>query len=77
MLSLISYYACLLFSHCSTNVKLTYSFFEIYFHMRKNQQKNTTNKTMYKMQSKEKTKKEQNEIKERAAKMCSNVLTST
>ena len=45
--------------------------------MRKNQQKNTTNKTMYKMQSKEKTKKEQNEIKERAAKMCFNVLTST
>ena len=31
-------------------------FFEkkIYFHMRKNQQKNTTNKTMYKRQSKEK-----------------------
>ena len=35
---------------------------------------------MYKRQSKEKTiehKKEQNEIKERAAKMCSNALTST
>ena len=32
-------------------------FFEkkIYFHIRKNQQKNTTNKTMYKRQSKEKT----------------------
>ena len=49
--------------------------------MRRNQQKNTTNKTMYKRQSKEKTiekhKKEQNEIKERAAKMCSNALTST
>ena len=42
--------------------------------MRKNQQKNTINKTMYK--NKEKTieyhNKEQNEIKERAAKMCSN-----
>ena len=41
--------------------------------MRRNQQRNTTNKTMYKRQSKEKTiekhKKEQNEIKERAAKM--------
>ena len=48
--------------------------------MRKHQQKNTTNKTMYKRQSKEKTieyhNKEQNEIKERAAKMCSNALTS-
>ena len=43
--------------------------------------KNTTNKTMHKRQSKEKTieyhKKEQNEIKERTAKMCSNALTST
>ena len=28
-------------------------FQKIYFHMRKNQQKNTTNKTMYKRQSKE------------------------
>ena len=49
--------------------------------MRKIQQKNTTNKTMYKRQSKEKTieyhNKEQNEIKERAEKMCSNALTST
>ena len=40
--------------------------------MRKNQQKNTTNKTMYNRQSIEKTieyhNKEQNEIKERAAK---------
>ena len=54
---------------------------KIYFHMRKNQQENTTNKTMYKRQSKEKTieyhNKEQNEIKERAAKMCSNAQTST
>ena len=66
----------------SRDLTLTF-FFEkkIYFHMRKNQQKNTTNKTMYKRQSKEKTieyhNKEQNEIKEWAAKMCSNALTST
>ena len=48
--------------------------------MRKNQQK-TSNKTMYKRQSKEMTtathKKEQNEIKERAAKMCFTALTKT
>ena len=33
----------------------SFIFFEkkIYFHMRKNQQKNSTNKTMYKRQSKE------------------------
>ena len=42
--------------------------------MRKNQQKNTTNKTMYKRQSKEKTieyhNKEQNEIKELGQPKC-------
>ena len=41
--------------------------------MRKNQYKNTTNQTMYKRQSKEKknriTQKEQNEMRERAAKI--------
>ena len=73
-----SYILYVLYNFIYSNV-----FFEkkIYFHMRKNQQKNTTNKTMYKRQSKEKTieyhNKEQNEIKERAAKMCSNALTST
>ena len=47
--------------------------------MRKKSTKNTTNKTMYKRHSEEKTaekhKNGQNEIKERAAKMCSNALT--
>ena len=38
-------------------LEISIFFFEkkIYFYMRKNQQKNTTNKTMYKRQSKEKT----------------------
>ena len=73
----------ILFSNKNAFTPPTVVFFEkkIYFHMRKKSTKNTSNKTTYKKQSKEKTieqqKVEQNEIKERAAKMCSNALTST